>query len=258
MGDVKKSALPFTQYSLKETFEKLKLLVYSDTNVGKTVLAGSIVKVTGVQRALYLDIGANTSSLSSFGYNLDALTMVRIDGFTKGEGNLFVDVLNYVVANPDAFDALVIDNATNLQPFMIQEILTATGKSEPDLKVWGKLATSWRTVAKKIKDLPIHVIMAASEKGDVDDDTGVTRTVPGLVGKFAKEVIGYFDIVGRLVTVKDDDGNLHRVIAFEGDDSFVARDNTRALKTERGRYLVDTDLADIFELITSKHNLGEK
>lgn len=250
---VKRASLPFKPYKINDQFDQLKMLVYSDQDVGRTVLAGSISKVPKIGDVLFCDVGANPTSLADFGYDGENLVPTKVESYADLD-----KILDYVEANPDAFGAVIIDCATKLQEFIVADCLDAANKKEPDLKVWNAVVAKMRNLFKRIGSLPVHVVVTALEKEVKDDDTGISTYAPNLVGRFSKEVMGYFGIMGRLFLYEKDESTFLRITHFGEGEHFIAKDKTGALKCDAGKFLVDASMQTIFELITVKHKLGEK
>lgn len=253
MSEVKKSALPFKPYSLDESLSKLKLLIYGPNVSGKTVLAGSAAKVAELSPVLLLDMGGNTTPLTSFDFK-DKITPVKVESFSKGDQS-FSSVLDFVAADGQ-FKTLVIDSLTGLQTILVDEVKEKNKKTVADLQVWLAVAGEFKNIIRRIIDLKINVIATATERFYKCPNTGKEVIVPNLSGKVAKEIIGYFDIVGKTMLVKSQqDGEFKRVLHFDGGESFVTRDGTLALKSEKGPFLVGPEMDDLHNLIKTKHKL---
>lgn len=240
-----KSDVPFGLYNGEENFRKLKCLFYGPSGVGKTVLAGSISAVPCLSPALGQDIEGGMTSLSSFGY--DDIDLTRINSFTCGQDS-FMRVYKYLASPENKYGSTILDSLTELQALIIDEALLEEGKKKPDLAVWNLVAGKTRKVVRRIRDLPIHVVVTALDRQVKDESTGIMVKQPALVGKMSEELMGYFDIVGRLETKRTKEG-LVRVAYFEGDETFRAKDRTHSL----GKKMENPTMEKIWSLIREKH-----
>lgn len=252
MSEVKVSSLPFKTYSLDEKLNKLKMLVYGPNVSGKTVLAGSAAAVSELSPVLLVDIGGNTTPLASFDFK-DKITPMKAEHFSKGDQN-FTQVLDFLSQNSD-FKTLVIDGLTGLQQLLLEEIMERQKKTIADLQVWLAVAGEFKNILRRIRDLKVNVIATANERFYKCPNTGKEKLLPDLSGKVAKEVIGYFDIVGKTMMVQNQEGVFKRVLHFDGGDNFVSRDDTLSLKSEKGPFLVEAEMSVLHDLIKQKHKL---
>lgn len=245
---IARASLPFKVTNVKDNFSKLKILIYGPSGCGKTVLAGSICEVDALNPTLGIDIEGGMASLAAFGY--ENLTLTATKTYSSGDDN-FVKAKNFIVENPTEFASCIIDSMTELQDLVLQEKMRKMKKEEPDLNIWGLTASTLGTAIRQIRDLPINVVVTALEKEITNKDTGEVRYAPNLSGKLASALPGFFDIVGRMTTFRDSEGNIRRGIEFAGDDRVLAKDRTGAL----GETMVDPTMSKIYSLITEKHNL---
>lgn len=191
---------------LEETPTHVKALIYGDSGVGKTVLAGS------APRPLILDIEGGTMSLRQFGIKAD---VVRINDF-----GLMKKVYEEITTNPDRWDTVIIDSLTELQRRSMEAVMKLVveqnSRRDPDVPgigEYGKNGEIIRKVIRKFRDLPMNVIFVCLQLDMTDQDTGLAIARPMLQGKMAAEVPQYMDIVGHL-TVRseaDEDGNLRKI-----------------------------------------------
>lgn len=255
MADVIESDLPFEEYDLEENFRKLKILLYGESGLGKSVLAGSICDVEGAGMILAQDIEGGMTSLASFGYNdRDKIRFTKVSSYNEG-ANSFVKRREYLVSNANVFGGTIIDSTSELQAMIIKEVLAEEGKADADLKVWNKVTARMRDEIRAIRDLDIHVITTALEKQIRDESTGMMKIVPSLSGKMGNELPAYFDVVGWMTTHVFD-GETKRVIYFDPSAQgvgvpFLAKDRTGSL----GKGIIEPNMSKIFKLIREKHNL---
>ena len=62
------SELPWAEYDLDDNFSQLKMMIYGESGLGKSVLAGSICVTEEGAPTLGLDVEGGMTSLAAFGY----------------------------------------------------------------------------------------------------------------------------------------------------------------------------------------------
>lgn len=255
MSNVIESDLPFEEYDLEDNFRKLKILLYGESGLGKSVLAGSICDVDGIGLTLAQDVEGGMTSLAAFGYtDRDKIRFTKVKSFSKGEG-AFTARREHLVSNANKFGATIIDSTSELQAMLLKEVLEEDNKTDADLKVWNKITARMRDEIRTIRDLDIHVVTTALEKQIRDEQTGMMKIVPSLSGKMGNELPAYFDVVGWMTT-QVFDGETKRVVYFDPAapgviTPFLAKDRTGAL----GKGMIEPTMPKIFKLIREKHNL---
>lgn len=245
------SALPWEEYDLDENFSQLKIMIYGESGLGKSVLAGSICAVDGGCPTLGLDVEGGMTSLAAFGYKgQDRIRFLKVKNFSEGE-KAYTVAKDFLIANKGAFKSVLIDSLTSLQAKMIKEICVKQGKENPDLKVWNRASALMTEELEGIKDLGLHVVITALAKEVRDEASGKLSIMPFLKGSASKDVPAQLDIVGYYSMQKCEDGVTRRVIQFESDGIFMAKDRTGALP----KYMIDPTMGKIMQLIREKHNL---
>jgi hypothetical protein len=114
-------------------------------------------------------------------------------------------------------------------------------------------------IIRSFRDLPCNVIISALLSQDKDEKTGVTSLFPSFPGKLRSEVPGFFDIVGLLRAVMENEGGDSRIIRtlqVAKTDKTIAKDRTGALPD----LIKHPSLPDIWETIhnTNSNSKGEK
>lgn len=171
------------------------LLVYGETGVGKTVLAGSASVVPEMSPVLHLDIEGGTLSLRR---RYPEVKRIRIKEFSVLQG-VYDDLY---VNNP--YRTIIVDSLSELQRFSMDKIMAdvvAEGKradQDPDTPAqrdWGKNQNQIRFFVRAFRDLPCNVIFTAHAQTTQEKRTGMWKTKPSLPGKLANEIAGFLDEV---------------------------------------------------------------
>jgi phage nucleotide-binding protein len=71
------------------------------------------------------------------------------------------------------------------------------------------LDSKMRKMIRSFRDLEYHIVFTASEATEKDELTGMIVSIPGINGKLAKELGGYFDEMFRLITKEEEKGKPH-------------------------------------------------
>lgn len=245
-----KSDKPFKLKSSKDSFRKLKILIYGPSGTGKTILVGSAAAVPVLCPVLGTDIEGGMTSLASYDYGEDTIDLTDVNSFTEGAES-YMRVHKYLTSKENTYATAIMDSATELQQMVLDECLIEARKKEPDLHIWNRVTSKMRKAVRQIRDLPIHVLVTALERQVKDETKGIMVRQPALQGKISEEMPGFFDIVGKMEIKKNKAGEVVRILHFESDGSFVAKDRTGAL----GKKMENPTMEKIWNLIREKHKL---
>lgn len=231
--------------SVVEQTEFFNMLVYGESGVGKTTLAGSAVEVPEMRPVIFLDIEGGTLSLRD---TYPEVEKVRIDSWYD---------LEYVYAdlksNPTKYKTVVLDSISELQEFGMDEIMSrAVKKAEdegderdpdlPQIGEHGKSANRMRKVVRRFRDLPMNTIFTALER--VDEDAKRRKYVkPALAPKLAGQLPGFLDVVLYMYN-KEVDGEIKRICLSRKTDEVTAKDRTNRLPET----IVDPTMSAIYDL----------
>jgi len=212
---------------LDETAHFVKALIYGDSGVGKTVLAGTSPK------PLIIDVEGGTLSLRQFGIKAD---VVRVKDFSAMRE--IRDELQKT-ENQGRWETVIIDSLTELQRRSMEAVMKLTvaqnSKRDPDVPgigEYGKNGEVIRKVIRQFRDLPMHVIFVCLQLDMTDSDTGLPIARPMLQGKLASEVPQYMDMVGHLTVRQSvEEGNVRkdRVLNIDHGGRFSAKNRLGGL-----------------------------
>lgn len=239
--------------SVVEQAEYFNMLVYGDSGVGKTVLAGSSFAVPEMSPVIFLDIEGGTLSLKS---KYPEVEKVRISSWAHLSA-----VFNDLKANPNKYKTVVLDSVSELQQLGMDEIMyRAVKKAEeegderdpdlPSIGEHGKSNERMKKVIRHFRDLPMNTIFTALERIDVDKK-GRKHIKPLLSPKLSDQITGWLDVVVYMYK-KEIDGEIKRVLCTEATDEVTAKDRSDNLPP----YLPDPTMATIYDL-TMKSDEGE-
>lgn len=187
--------------------DTLKMLVYGDPGVGKTVFSCSGDKV------IFIDVEGGSLSVQQ---------RIKDKKVVKKKFETFDEIESFVRSlrekGPGKADTLVIDSVTELQKKLMDSIVA----NHPEVKRpygdgltvgdWGYNTERMRRFIRMARDLDMNVIFTALSMDEKNEITGAVKTMPKMSSKLAADVCGYVDIVGYLyvdtVQESDEDGNV--------------------------------------------------
>jgi len=238
----------------------LNILIYGDSGVGKTTLAGSADAVPGMRPVLVVDVEGGTESLRDPYPDVET---VRVKSWQEMQ-NLY-DVL-YVGDHP--YKTVVLDSLTEIQKFNMNNIMNDLLMKHPDreldvpsMREWGINLEQMRRMVRGFRDLEMHTIMTALEKDDRDDLTGKRRVLPMLSGQLAKQVAAFMDVVGYYYVKQigqGDGAEFRRLLLTQATDKYTAKDRSGKLPA----VVEAPDMPALFKLMypktTDKTNKTDK
>ena len=207
----------------------LNVLIYGESGVGKTTLAGSADAVPNMRPVLVIDIEGGTESLR---HSYPQVEHVRVNNWKEMQS-----VYDDIHRGSHGFQTVVLDSLTEIQKFDMYNIMTDLIKQRPDLdpdipsmREWGKNLEHMRRFVRGFRDLPINTLFTALVKSDKDARTGATKFKPSLSGKLADEVAAFLDVVVYYyVKQVNKEGAFQRLLLTGATDSHIAKDRTGRL-----------------------------
>jgi len=205
----------------------VKMLVYGDAGVGKTVLCAT------APRPVILSAEAGLLSLRKV--NLERLYGVGAQGVTSDIPVVQVTTVQQLsealalLATPQArerFSTVCVDSLSE-----IAEVVLSNAKQmhKDPRKAYGDLIEKVEAFVRAVRDLPGYHVYVSAKLSYSKDDDGVTRAGPSAPGaKLGPALPYYFDEVFRL-GIATDQGNKYRFLQTDGDLKYVAKDRSGAL-----------------------------
>lgn len=207
--------------TVAERVEYLKLLVYGDSGVGKTTLAGSAYDVPEMRPVLFVDMEGGTKSIRN---RYPEIEVIRVREEYTEKGRLVKTAWSRLVEVYEAlkieqrYRTVVIDSLSEAYEVAMKDIMTGVVQEYPDRdpdvpgqREYGRARSQLRRMTRRFRDLPINVIFTALKGEKTTDDGRVVAIGPALSGKLMNEIPAFMDEVYHLY-VKDDKEDVKRFI----------------------------------------------
>lgn len=251
MADIQLTPRKLAGLDIKKVEERstfFNMLIYGDSGVGKTTLAGSASMVPSMSPVLVIDIEGGTESLK---HSYPDVDMIRVLNWKQMQ-----DVYNELYLGKTGYKTVILDSLTEIQKFNMYNVMEAALKARPNqepdvpgMREWGINLEQMRKFVRGFRDLEMHTIFTALAKNDKNDKTGITTTGPSLSGKMAGEVAAFLDIVSyyyvkQVGTGKDIE--FQRFLLTGMTEQFIAKDRSGKLPM----VVESPTMQTIFEMMT--------
>jgi len=223
------AGLPVTPVQQRSPY--LNILLYGDSGVGKTTLAGSADAVPAMRPVLFIDIEGGTESLRTVYPKVDT---VRVTTWKEMQ-----EVYNALHRGDTGYQTVVLDSLTEIQKFnmyhIMEELIKTKGDANrvdpdvPSMREWGKNLEQIRRFVRGFRDLPMHTLFTALARNDKDQQTGLSTIKPSLSGKMADEVAAFLDVVAYYYVKdvqEDDETTTKRLLLTRKTSKHIAKDRT--------------------------------
>ena len=145
------------------------------------------------------------------------------------------------------YDTLFIDSLTEIGQCLFDALRLKYPDNKDNLLVYGELGIKQKDLIKAFRDIPHYNVVITCLSNIEKDDTGKRYTEFDIIGKTAKQLPGFMDLV--LYIRINADGT--REFVCNGTDSVVAKD--RSSKLDK---LEPANLGSIFDKILKKEEVN--
>lgn len=208
-------ALNFTTTDKASAQHGVKVLVYSESGIGKTTLCATAPAP--------VIISAESGLLSLKNFSIPVIQIKTLQDLN--------DAYNWIAAGKqgaDQFQTICVDSITEIA----EVILAAAKKTVKDPRqAYGELIEKTLEAIKNFRDLPgRNVYMAAKMERAKDELTGMMLYGPSMPGaKLGPALPYYFDEVFNLRVMQTTDGQKYRALITQPDMQYVAKDRSGSL-----------------------------
>lgn len=223
--------------------DTVKMLVYGDPGVGKTVFSCS------GDRTIFIDVEGGSLSIQNR-IKTKKVARKRFDTFDEIE-----EFVRGLREKGSKADTLVIDSITELQKKLMDSIV----EQHPEVKRpygdgltvgdWGYNTERMRRFIRMARDLDMNVIFTALAMDEKNEMTGAVKTLPKMSSKLSADVCGYVDIVGYLyvdnVTNEDGESVPVRRMLVQPVGMYYAKDRSGVL----GNVIDNPTFPDVYNAI---------
>lgn len=235
------AGLPISRVS--QTDPRVNMLIYGESGIGKTRLAGSADDVPEMRRVLLIDVEGGTLTLRDLYPNVES---VRVKSWAEMQS-----VYDELHTGAYDFTTIIIDSLTEVQKMSMDGIMRKLveefeerSAEVPGLREWNINLEQTRKFVRAFRDLPMNTIFTALVKADKNPRTGAMKRKPSLSGKLADEVAGFLDIVVYLYA-KEIDGENKRILLCGQTEDTVAKDRSNKLPT----IMEEPTMNDIWQIL---------
>ena len=230
-------ALNFTSTEQLAQSNGVKVLVYGDSGMGKTVLSATAPApvllsaesgVLSLQRQNLVKLfGENNQHIC---YNIPTITISTVDELTEA--------YEWMSKSAEAvqFQSVCIDSISEIAEVVLNN---AKRTVKDPRQAYGELIEKMETVIRLFRDLPgKNVYMSAKMEPSKDELTGIIKYGPSMPGsKLGNKMPYFFDEVFRLAIGQDQQGQKYRYLQTDGDMQYVAKDRSGMLDMQEFPHL---------------------
>ncbi|MBD3268523.1 AAA family ATPase [bacterium] len=229
--------------SMEETVKYLKVLVYGESGVGKTWLAGSAADVEEMSPVLISDFEEGLISIRD--REMDVLKVRDHHDLRE-----LSDVIKNIGSEEVPYKTVIVDSLTELYDLNMEVQLRAEQRPNavPELRDWLICANKMRKFLRFVRAQPMNFITICQARVLEDELTGAVSRVPDLPGKLSGQVGHYFDIVGYLSVSLDRSGEtVTRTLQVQPYRRITAKDRTG----EFGVAIEDPTMKKLYEAVNA-------
>jgi len=204
----------------------INCLIYGESGIGKTRLAGSADAVPEMRRVLIVDVEGGTLSLRDTYPDVET---VRVKSWRDMQ-----NVYDALYTGQYEYTTIVIDSLTEIQKLSMDSVMRKLVEEHeerdadvPGIREWNINIEQTRKFVRAFRDLPVNTIFTALVQTD-KDPRGAIKKKPSLSGKLKDEVSGFLDVVVYLYAKEIDQEN-KRMLLCGQTENVVAKDRSNTL-----------------------------
>ena len=267
--------------------EHIKLLIYGESFVGKTLFADSFPEV------LFLSTDGNTKMCKS--------PAMMITDEIIGEGKLattkygwhtFKEVVDLLGSGNNTYKTIVVDLIDDVYEscrICKCKELGISHEADDSFKAYDKVRTEFLYTLRKLVNMNYNIILISLEDASRDimarSGTGITSITPNITDKVAKKITSMMDVVARAVKederqryllVNPDDGVIAGgsrfpmkkakiplayedfIALYEFDDSLISKENLKGVKPESKLKKTKANKPEVAEEVVSEAPKAEE
>lgn len=222
-------ALEFTTTARQNVAAAVKVLIYGNSGMGKTLLCATAPRplIISAESGLLVLNKRNLEKLFGVGnpsitYDIPVMKIVTVQDLTEAH--------NWLVSSAEArnYDTVCIDSLSEIGEVVLNN---AKRQVKDPRQAYGELIEKMETAIRTFRDLQNkHVYMSAKLEPMKDEATGIVQNGPSMPGaKLGQKLPYFFDEVFKLGVNKDQQGNPFRYLQTIADLQNIAKDRSGAL-----------------------------
>lgn len=199
----------------------INMLIYGESGVGKTWLAGSASAVPSMRNVLYIDAESGRRTLDDQWPGIPILHATHWDDYKK--------IYDALLAGGHEYQTVVLDSISEMLEHCKDAVMVEM-KSDPEndrrdpdvpsIREWGKILTRMMRLVRNFRDLPMNVIFIAhAEQVTVG---GRKKWMPLVNGKFQMKLPQIPDVVVFMYIVEVE-GEQKRLLLTQQTNNAVAK-----------------------------------
>jgi hypothetical protein len=231
----------------RDLLDKFNCILYGESGTGKTPLLGTLEACERTAPCLFLDVDMGTMSLNDAKpkptiVSLDSFTMLEAmypllkeqkwdkiaEGLSKRAG--------YEIP-VQAYKSIAIDSGTELEYVLRRSIVGADDRQEgiPDQPHYLKTQERFKVLYRKLRDLPITVVMTAGIRELKEESTGVVKRFPDFQPGICHDLVRMTDLIMFMASTAEGtgkDAKWERTLVTSSSKRFIARDRSQKLQPQ--------------------------
>lgn len=199
---------------------KIKMLIYGPSGAGKTSLAGTLdlkTEYIGFENGAMPLHGKDIMSIEVSSYAEDPMSKLK----------LLEAVYNDLFSGKRKPKVVMLDSLTECSEITVEALQKMFPDRKDSLPMWGEYSKRMRSIVKKFRDLPMHVVMVCLSKPEKDENN---KRYMGfdIAGSISNKLPQYFDEVFYLHV--DDEGK--RSLITNKTDKLICKDRSGKLEMQ--------------------------